>query len=265
MSTRTDERVPVSLRGKVLLVTGARRGIGLAIAARAAQAGAEVIVHAREQAQAEAAARQIAGATAVWGDLSTVEGVRAVITAAGETTGRLDGLVNNAGLAVVQPAEAFSAEDWERQFAVNVRATFFACQAALPYLRRGSDPAIVNISSLHAQTAVPGRAVYAASKAAVDHLTRTLAVEWARWRIRVNAVAPGFVRTEQVAHLLAREGTRIEARTPLGRVAEPDDVAAAVCFLLSAAARHITGTVLPVDGGYLLYGGWEMPQAAQGT
>ncbi len=264
MSTRAEDAT-VSLRGKVILVTGARRGIGLAIASRAAQAGAEVMVHARERTQAEAAARQIAGGTAVWGDLSTVEGVRAVITAAGGTTGRLDGLVNNAGLAVVQPAEAFSAEDWERQFAVNVRATFFACQAALPYLRRSHAPAIVNISSLHAQTAVPGRAVYAASKAAVDHLTRTLAVEWAPWRIRVNAVAPGFVRTEQVAHLLSREGARIEARTPLGRVAEPDDVAAAVCFLLSPAARHITGAVLRVDGGYVLYGGWEMPQAAQGA
>ncbi|MDR7574067.1 MAG: SDR family oxidoreductase [Armatimonadota bacterium] len=252
-----------SLADRVVLITGARRGIGRAVAARAASLGARVVVHARTREQAETAARLPGEPTvhAVWGDLGTAEGVRAVVTAAGELYGRLDGLVNNAGLALVRSADQLTPEEWDLQFAVNVRAIFFACQTALPYLLRSAAPAVVNISSLHATVAVPGRVAYAASKAAVDHLTRTLAVEWAPRGIRVNAVAPGYVRTEQVARLLAEAGQQITARTPLGRLAEPEDVAAAVCFLLSPAARHITGVVLAVDGGYTLYGGWMLPSA----
>jgi NAD(P)-dependent dehydrogenase (short-subunit alcohol dehydrogenase family) len=250
-----------SLANHVVLVTGARRGIGRAVAIQAAALGAHVVVHVRTREQADAAARLPGepAVQAVWGDLSTVDGVRAVVAAAGNLYGRLDGLVNNAGLAIIRPAADLTPEEWEQQCAVNVRATFFACQAALPYLRRSTAPAIVNITSLHADVAVPGRVAYAVSKAAVAHLTRTLAVEWAPWGIRVNAVAPGFVRTEQVRQLLADVGEQIAARTPLGRVAEPADIAGAVCFLLSPAARHITGAVLPVDGGYTLYGGWTLP------
>ncbi len=255
----TPAAADLALENHVILVTGARRGIGRAVAARAAALGARVVVHARTREQADATARLLQGSVPVWGDLGTVEGVRAVVAAAGDIHGRLDGLVNNAGLAVVRPAAELTAEEWERLFAVNARATFFACQAALPYLRRSAAPAVVNVSSLHAAVAVPGRVAYATSKAAVSHLTRTLAVEWAAWGIRVNAVAPGFVRTEQVSHLLAEWGEQITARTPLGRLAEPEDIAAAVCFLLSPASRHITGAVLPVDGGYTLYGGWTLP------
>ncbi|MDR7419265.1 MAG: SDR family oxidoreductase [Armatimonadota bacterium] len=267
MSTQTGGRPGVSaLAGRVILVTGARRGIGLAVAHAAAAAGARVIVHARERPQAEAAAQAVGTATrAVWGNLEHVEEIRRVAREAGEHDGRLDGLVNNAGLAIVKPAADLQEAEWDRMFAVNVKAPFFMCQAARPFLQRSTDARVVNIASLHATTAIPGRVAYAASKAALAHLTRTLAIEWAPLGIRVNAVAPGFVRTEQIAHLIAREGPRLEARTPLGRLAEPTDVAQAVLFLLCDASRHITGDMLSVDGGWALYGGWALPGEAVGN
>lgn len=252
----------MDLRDRVILITGARRGIGLAIARAAADAGAAVIVHARRREEAESAAAAVGGgAAAVWADLRDLPELRRMVEAAGELRGRLDGLVNNAGRAIVRASAELTEENWDEMFDSNARATFFVCCAALPYLRAAPAPAVVNISSLHAITSIPGRAAYAASKAAVAQLSRGLAVEWAPHGIRVNAVAPGYVRTEQVAALVARDGRRLEERTPLGRLAEPADVAAAVLFLLSEAARHITGVILPVDGGWAAYGGWRTAAA----
>ncbi|MDQ7839447.1 MAG: glucose 1-dehydrogenase [bacterium] len=259
-STRRDPGAAMELDGRVILVTGARRGIGYAIAARAGAAGATVILHARERAQAEAAVVSLPGRATVipvGGDLASVSEIRRMLEAAGAAAGHLDGLVNNAGVAVVGPSAQLAESDWDRQFDVNVKAAFFSSQAALPLLLRGTEPSVVNVSSLHAETAIPGRAAYAASKAALSHLTRALAVEWAPLGIRVNAVAPGYVRTEQISGLLARNGARLEARTPLGRLAEPEDIAEAVCFLLCPAARQVTGVVLRVDGGWVPYGGWD--------
>lgn len=252
----------MELGDRVVLITGARRGIGRTIAQAAATAGARVILHAREQGQAEDAARAIAGgqaAAAVWGDLESVATIRRVVDDAGSRYGRLDGIVNNAGIALVGASAEMTEADWDRQFAVNVKGAFFVCQAALPFLRRSPSPRVVNISSLHAESCIPGRAAYGASKAALSQLTRALAIEWAPYGIVVNAVAPGFVRTEQLAGLIDREGAQLDARTPLGRVAEPSDVAAAVLFFLSDQVRHITGEVVRIDGGWTLYGSWRPP------
>lgn len=250
----------MELRDRVVLITGARRGIGLATAHAAAAVGATVILHARERDQAEQAARGVGTrAFPAWGDLTRAGEIQRMVDETGARFGRLDGLVNNAGLSVVKAATEFAEEDWDRMFDVNVKASFFVSVAALPHLRRAMAPAIVNISSLHADTAIPGRAAYAASKAAVSHLTRALAIEWAPYRIRVNAVAPGFVRTEQLAGLVEREGPNLERRTPLGRLADPRDIATSIVFLLSDAARHITGEVLRLDGGWVAFGGWEFP------
>jgi NAD(P)-dependent dehydrogenase (short-subunit alcohol dehydrogenase family) len=248
----------MELRERVILITGARRGLGLATARAAAAAGATVIVHARRREEAEATAAAVGnGAAAAWADLRDLAELRRMVDAAGALRGRLDGLVNNAGRAIVRPATQLSAAEWDELFESNARAAFFACCAAFPHLRAAAAPAVVNISSLHARTAVPGRAAYAAAKAAVSQLSRSLAVEWAPYGIRVNAVAPGYVRTEQLAGLLAREEPNLVERTPLGRLAEPEDVAAVVLFLLSDASRHITGATVPVDGGWAAYGGWQ--------
>jgi NAD(P)-dependent dehydrogenase (short-subunit alcohol dehydrogenase family) len=260
MSTHaTNQHYSRSLEDRVILITGARRGIGLVVAQAAAASGARVIVHARERSQAKHAADLVGSAAAVWGDLDRLSEIRRVVSDAAERHGRLDGLVNNAGVAIVKRVVDVQETDWDRMFSVNAKAPFFICQTALPFLQRSAGGRVVNIASMHALTAIPGRVAYAASKAALAHLTRALAIEWAPLGISVNAVAPGFVRTEQIAHLIAREGPRLEARTPLGRLAEPTDVAQAVLFLLSNASRHITGEVLRVDGGWVLYGGWVQP------
>lgn len=252
----------MNLRDRAVLITGARRGIGMAAARSAVAAGATVFLHARRRDQAEEAARTLgAGAVPVWAELSDLAEIRRMVDEAGSRLGRLDGVVNNAGGAVVAPSAQFAEGDWDMVFDVNVKAAFFVSVAALPYLQRSASPAVVNISSLHADTAIVGRAAYAAAKAAVNQLSRSLAIEWAPHRIRVNAVAPGFVNTERIADLVSREGRNLAARTPLGRLADPGEIAAAVIFLLSDASSFVTGETLRVDGGWTAYGDWRIPGA----
>ncbi|MFQ5793451.1 MAG: SDR family NAD(P)-dependent oxidoreductase [Candidatus Bipolaricaulia bacterium] len=252
------------LADKVILVTGSRRGIGRAIAESCCAAGAHVVVHSRDLEKAQQVAellhQQGGAATSFVADLRRPDEIRQLFAHIRTELGRLDGLVNNAGIAIVKPSSQFSEEDWDQVFGVNVKGMFLCCQQAFTLMKeKNTGGQIVNISSAHAEMAVPNRAVYATSKAAVHHLTRCLAVEWAPYGIRVNAVAPGFVRTEQIAHLIEQHEPQLIRRTPLRRLAEPRDISEAVLFLLSDRARHITGEVLRVDGGWVPYGHWELP------
>ena len=244
------------VRGQVALVTGAARGIGRACALALAQAGADVALGLRDARTGGDLAREIEGlgrrALPLQMDMTRVVEVRQAIDAAAAHFGRLDILVNNAGLAPENPAEDVREEDFDLTLAVNLKGTFFASQTAGRVMIRQKYGRIVNLGSQAGFVALPTESVYCMTKAAISHLTKCLAVEWARHNITVNAVAPTFIRTPGTAECLANDAFRADvlSRIPLGRIGEPMEVAAAVVYLASPAASLVTGTTLLIDGGW---------------
>ncbi|HEU0091880.1 MAG TPA: 3-oxoacyl-ACP reductase family protein [Vicinamibacteria bacterium] len=244
------------VRGQIALVTGAARGIGRACALALAQAGADVALGLRDARTGGDLAREIEGlgrrALPLQMDMTRLVEVRQAIDAAAAHFGRLDILVNNAGLAPENPAEDVREEDFDLTLAVNLKGTFFASQAAGRVMIRQKYGRIVNLGSQAGFVALPTESVYCMTKAAISHLTKCLAVEWARHNITVNAVAPTFIRTPGTAECLANDAFRADvlSRIPLGRIGEPMEVAAAVVYLASPAASLVTGTTLLIDGGW---------------
>ncbi len=233
-----------------VLVTGAGGGIGGAIAAACAEAGAELFLVDRDERVAELAARLGCGFELL--DLAERgAGERAVEAAVG-ALGRLGGLVQAAGVQIPRrPLAELEDADWERLLAINLTATVMVCRAAARQIERG---AIVNVGSISGLAGMAGIVAYSATKAAVHQLTRGLALELAP-AVRVNAVAPGFVETPLSAGVLADPGRRreLEARIPLGKVADPVEIAPTVRFLLSGEAAYVSGQIITVDGGYLAH------------
>jgi NAD(P)-dependent dehydrogenase (short-subunit alcohol dehydrogenase family) len=244
-----------SFAGRVALVTGAGRGIGRAIALALAERGADLVIHFHasvEEARTTAAEARGRGArvTLVTGDLADPSVPTAVVGEAVASFGRLDVLVNNAGVYVTTPLERVTVEQWDRTLAINLRAPFLLAQAAAPHLRQFAGATIVNLASDGGLSPRPGFAVsapYAASKAGVIMLTRLLALDLAP-EIRVNAVAPGVIASK-AGPIPTKARERFESLTPLHEVGSPADVAAAVVYLASDAARFVTGQVISVDGG----------------
>jgi NAD(P)-dependent dehydrogenase (short-subunit alcohol dehydrogenase family) len=238
------------------VVTGGGDGIGRATALLLAVAGARVAVLDRDGERAAAVAAEIgrAGgqATSHVADVSDEPALEAAFAAAVGALGRLDILVNNAGIAIRQPATELSLDDWNRVISVNLTGMFLAARLAARHFGGGTG-AIVNTASIMGLSGgLYPNVAYQTSKGGVVNMTRALALEWAP-HIRVNAVAPTFVRTRLITGLMQNPETMaaIEAATPLGRIAEPDEIAAAILFLGSPAAAMISGVILPVDGGYL--------------
>jgi NAD(P)-dependent dehydrogenase (short-subunit alcohol dehydrogenase family) len=240
------------LDGKVAIVTGGASGIGLASAEALRQAGATVIrIDHSPPAQEDGSWPPVVPADVT--DLARVQAVFAVVA---QHHGRLDILVNSAGMAIRKPAVDLPLEDWERVMNVNVTGSFLcAREAARLMIERGGGGAIVNVASIMGLSGggLYPNISYQTSKGAVVNMTRALAVEWAPHGIRVNAVAPTYVRTPFIAALLDQPDLvrKIEDMTPLRRLAEPAEVASAILFLASSAAAMITGHTLPVDGGFL--------------
>jgi NAD(P)-dependent dehydrogenase (short-subunit alcohol dehydrogenase family) len=252
---------------RVALVTGAANGIGWATALRFAQDGYSVVIadmdaeRARERAQTLSAAHAgscSAEHVGMRADVAVEADVRSLIDACVERFGRLDVLVNNAGNSdQPHPTIEQNVEAFDRLLGIHLRGTFLACREAARVMLTQRSGAIVNLGSIAGLAGIPARNAYGAAKAGIVAMTRSLACEWARDGIRVNAVAPGYVATELV-ETLRRNGQMnlpaIERRTPMGRLAQPDEIARAIGFLASDAASYITGTVLSVDGGWHAYG-----------
>lgn len=243
-----------SLVGRVALVTGAGMGIGRAIGESLAARGATVAFHASHSiagAQGAAAGVEAQGgrAIALQGDLTITANARRAVDETIAALGQLDILVNNAGVTRSVPFAETTEETFAEVFDLNIRAMFFASQQALPHLRGGTGPCILNITSVHGFAGMPGHAAYAATKGAIIAFTRELAVELAPTGIRVNAIGPGLIEVpryfDDPKYTSALGGTRV----PIGRVGKPDDIGDVAAFICSDEARFITGQVLYVDGG----------------
>jgi NAD(P)-dependent dehydrogenase (short-subunit alcohol dehydrogenase family) len=260
-----DKRTQADDTRPVAIVTGAADGIGWATAQRLAAHGWRIVLlDLRADAVAGRAAELGAAHLGLACDVTQEASVDGAISTALARTGRIDVLVNNAGIGdQALPTLEQTPNAFDRVLAVHVRGCFLMSQAVLRTMReqardpRGNRGAIVNLGSIASLGGIPGRNAYCAAKAGVLGMTRALASEWAREGIRVNAVAPGYVRTELVAGLARQgviDGQAIAHRTPMGRMAEPAEIAEAIAFLASPAASYITGVVLPVDGGWTAFG-----------
>jgi meso-butanediol dehydrogenase/(S,S)-butanediol dehydrogenase/diacetyl reductase len=243
------------LEGASAIVTGGASGMGAATVRLLASRGAQVLVVDQDELGATSIAAETNSHAAI-GDVTDPVFCEQTVAAVAQTNGRLDILVNAAGVIVRSPAFVTSDEEWRRIFAVNVDGVFFMCRAAISVMRTQASGAIVNFGSIWGEVGSAGHAAYAATKGAVHQLTRSMALEHAREGIRVNAVCPGEIRTPMLASGRLAPPTEADlaalasATIPMGRLGEPDEVARVVAFLASSDASYMTGAMVPVDAGY---------------
>lgn len=263
----------IDLGGRIALVTGAGSGIGLAIASILTSVGARVAVNDIDSDAAVKTAGEIGGgAFAVSGNVADEAQVEAMLSRTVGTVGQIDVLVNNASIAEkITSIRSQQVDDWQRVIDVNLRGTYLMSRAAARVMIPQRSGVIINVASIAGLTSFPSSHAYGVSKAAVVMMTKTLATELARHAIRVNAVAPGVIDAPMLEQM-SGTGDRLPktvARVPLGRLGTSADVGRAVAFLASDAASYITGAVLPVDGGWLAFGGagnaWSPAPQQQGA
>lgn len=248
---------------RVAFVTGAARGIGRAVALTLAERGYRIAANdlRAPEGTLEELARARAESLSVPGDVSDEEAVRGMVEAVTSEFGRVDVLVNNAGISAITPAEETTLADWERTIAVNLTGPFLTCREFGKVMLEQGSGSIINISSVAGLLGIGDRAAYNAGKHGLVGLTRTLAAEWGGRGVRVNTVCPGWVKTEMDEEDQGAGGYTdedIEGRTPMGRFARPEDIAWAVAFLADPEwSAYVNGHTLSVDGGWFADGSWE--------
>ena len=245
------------LKGKVAVVTGGNGGIGLGMARGLAKAGARVVVAARNKEKSAAAVRELqalgAGALVVSVDVTQEKSVDAMIGETVEKCGGLDILVNNAGINIRKPAQDLSLEEWRQVLDTNLTSAFLCSRSAYPHMKRAGAGKIINIGSMLSIFGAAFAPAYGASKGGIVQLTKSLATGWARDNIQVNAVLPGWVDTDltrQARKEIQGLNERVLAGTPAGRWGGIDDFGGIAVFLASPASDFLTGTAIPLDGGY---------------
>lgn len=249
-----------SLNGQVALVTGASKGIGAAAAEELLAFGATVIAVARNAADLNTQVEQWRArgldAHGLAADVSTAAGRATLLAEVSQRWPQLHILVNNVGTNIRKRTAEYSVEEYQQIMATNLESVFGMCQGAFPLLQAAGGGSIVNVSSVAGLTHVRTGSIYGMTKAAIIQLTRNLAVEWAAERIRVNAIAPWYIRTPLVAGVLSDEEflQQVLARTPMKRIGEPAETGAAIAFLCLPAASYITGQCISVDGGFAVNG-----------
>jgi 2-dehydro-3-deoxy-D-gluconate 5-dehydrogenase len=252
---------PFSLKGKVAVITGGNGGIGLGMAEGLAAAGADLMVAGRNVEKSRAAAAGLAklgirtGVVAV--EVQDAESCTAMIAETIKQLGRIDILINNAGMNIRGAPEAMTPAQWREVLSVNLDGAYFASQAAYPHLKANGGGKIINIGSMYSIFGASFNAAYAASKGGIVQLTKALATAWAKDKIQVNAVLPGWIDTDLTRGARKQvEGLheRVLARTPAGRWGDPKDFAGAAVFLASSASDFVTGASIAVDGGWSIQG-----------
>lgn len=246
--------------GKIAIVTGGSQGIGFAISKGLASSGATVIIANRRVEEGQKAVRYLKengfnNATAVPTDVSSISSISELVSKVVSDFGRIDILVNNAGIVMRKPPEDITEEDWDAVMNTNLKGLFFCCQLAGREMIRNKKGKIINISSVVAQVAHRGRSVYATSKAGVSHLTRALALEWAKYNINVNAIGPSATITPLAEKHLEQNPDEMKPiidAIPMGRMGYPEDFVGTTIFLASDASAFVTGQTLLVDGGFTL-------------
>jgi NAD(P)-dependent dehydrogenase (short-subunit alcohol dehydrogenase family) len=247
--------------GQTTVITGGAQGLGLAMANKFGDQGYNIVVADLDEKSGQNVANQLQGrgieAIFIKTDVSDKTSMENLINKSVEHFGRLDVMINNAGISLIGPSESVSEDDWDKSINVMQKGVFFGCQEAGKVMMKQKAGVIINISSINATVMFPMRLAYCAAKAAVSAMTKVLALEWAEHHIRVNAVAPGVSNTNMVKQAIEDkyiDTERYYERIPMKRFGEPDEIADACLFLSSKQASYITGVVLTVDGGWSVNG-----------
>jgi NAD(P)-dependent dehydrogenase (short-subunit alcohol dehydrogenase family) len=242
----------IDLTGKVAIITGAAQGIGLGITKRLTASGAKVLLADIQEEKGQEVAKTIEGSSFVHADVSREKDIKQMIETAVERFGRLDILVNNAWAGKVAPATELESDEWDKGYAVLVKAIYLASKYAIPHLKNAGGGSIINISSILAHRAKAQHAIYTSAKGAVLHLTRQLAVDYGPDNVRVNTISPGDIRVRPPYDETPDTTSLDVLISPIRRSGRPMDIANAVCFLVSEQASFINGAELVVDGGLML-------------
>jgi len=252
----------MKLKDKVALITGGGRGIGRAIALAFAKEGADIVISEIDMPAAEKVSGEVKAtgrySSTIKADVTSKREIEEVVKTILSTKelGKIDILVNNAGITMVGPSEELEEADWDKGLDIDLKGVFLCSQVVSREMIRQKRGNIINIASIYGLFGVPGRAAYCSAKAGVISLTQVLACEWARYNINVNAIAPGFIRTDMVKGLIKRgifDEKAITGRTPAGRLGEPEEIANAAVFLASDESSYITSHTLVMDGGFSAY------------